>query len=189
MREYQIVECKGHEPIVFSSFGRMAYAYQEYLQTSPTTVAYSVDVYRNERNIAEFLSQLRHSQLDKVRVQLTYIARVQDRDPPFKIYRHRWMHGAEYYQNLKDRLIMVIAIHLIERRRTFITKGKIESYFLRKQHPHSDCRECPLSCVVVMENDNCTLCKKYRKILVWGGNPYSQIQQPIECLKERYGVD
>ena len=177
----------GHETITFSSFGKMAYAYRDYIQVSPSTVAYSVDVYRNERNIAEFLSQLRHSQLDKLRVQLTYIARVSDGDPPFKVYRNCWMQGNKYYQNLRDQLIMVITIHQIERKRTIITKGKIESYFLRKQYPHTDCRECPLSLVVVMENDNCTLCKKYRKILVWGGSPYSQIQQPIECLKEQYG--
>ncbi len=188
MREYRLQVSMGFEGYrPFKSFGKMAHTYRERHYTSPSAIAYSVDVYRNERSIAEFFSQLKVSQLDKIRLQLTYLVRVPEGNPPSKIYNHCWMHGTDYYRKLKDQQIMVIAIHQIERENKVITKDKIESYFLRKQYSHTDCKGCPSCCVVVMEKDSCTLCKKYRKILVWGGNPHNKIQQPIECLKDRCG--
>ncbi len=195
MRIYILQMGERSETITFPSFGKMAYACREWIISHPSDMVESVNVYNNgrdiaklvkvynnERNIAEFLSQLKVSQLGKVRVQLTYLVRVSKGDPPSKVYSRQWMHGEEYYRKLKDQQIMVVAIHRIERQVKVFTKDNIVSYFLRKQHPHADCRECPSCCVVVMENDSCTLCKKYRKVLVWGGHPYNQIQQPIDCV-------
>lgn len=136
MREYRLQTSIDFEVYSFKSFGKMAYTYRERYYTSPSVRAYSVNVYRNERSIAEFFSQLRVSQLDKIRLQLTYLVRVPEGNPPSKIYYHCWMHGTDYYRKLMGQQIMVIAIHQIEQEKKIITKDQIELYFL-KQHLRS----------------------------------------------------